>query len=75
MIRHTNIILKKVLTDWKEICKLMDGKWNQKFGISFSRNLRKYKFDVTPNNPAESRSNYDGKRIKFDWQNNFQINS
>ncbi|MGA8265307.1 MAG: TonB-dependent receptor plug domain-containing protein, partial [Ignavibacteriaceae bacterium] len=34
--------------------KLFDGDWNQKFGISFSRNLRKYKFDVTQNNPAES---------------------
>lgn len=51
--------------------KLLDGKWDQKFGVSFSRNLRKYKFDVSTNNPSESRSNYDGKRIKFDWQNNF----
>jgi len=53
--------------------KLLDGKWNQKFGASFSRNLRKYKFDITQNNPAESRSNYDGKRIKIDWQNNFSF--
>ncbi|MGA7836910.1 MAG: TonB-dependent receptor, partial [Ignavibacteriaceae bacterium] len=53
--------------------KLLDGKWIQKFGASFSRNLRKYKFDVSPNNPAESRSNYDGKRIKFDWQNNLTL--
>lgn len=53
--------------------KLLDGKWNQKFGISFTRNIRKYKFDATPNNPAESRSNYDGKRIKFEWQNNFTL--
>ena len=53
--------------------KLLEGKWNQKYGISFTRNLRKYKFDVTQNNPAESRSNYDGNRIRFDWQNNFQV--
>jgi vitamin B12 transporter len=54
--------------------KLFEGKWDQKIGVSFSRNLRKYKFDITPNNPAESHSNYDGKRIKFDWQNNFTLN-
>lgn len=54
---------------------LMDGKLKQKFGISFSRNLRKYKFYVSANNASESNSNYDGKRIKFDWQSNFQINS
>ena len=53
--------------------KLFSGEWNQKFGISFSKNLRKYKFDVTQNNPAESRSNYNGKRLRFEWQNNFQI--
>ncbi len=53
--------------------KLFDGVWNQKFGISFSRNLRKYKFDITQNNPAESSSNYDGKRLRFDWQNNFKL--
>lgn len=52
---------------------LFDGKWNQGFGISFSKNLRKYKFDISTNNPAESRSNYDGRRIKFDWQNNFSF--
>ncbi|MGA8263770.1 MAG: TonB-dependent receptor, partial [Ignavibacteriaceae bacterium] len=55
--------------------KLFDGEWNQKFGISFTKNLRKYKFDVTQNNPAESRSNYDGKRLRFDWQNNVQLYS
>jgi vitamin B12 transporter len=55
--------------------KLLDGQWNQKFGVSFTRNLRKYKFDVTTNNPAESRSNYDGERLKFDWQNNIQIDT
>ena len=53
--------------------KLFSGEWNQKFGISFSKNLRKYKFYVTQNNPAESRSNYNGKRLRFEWQNNFQI--
>ena len=55
--------------------KLFDGKWDQKFGISLSRNLRKYKFDVSQNHPAESHSDYDGKRLRFDWQNNFQLYS
>jgi vitamin B12 transporter len=55
--------------------KLVHGLWNQKFGISFARNLRKYKFDITTNNPAESRSNYDGERLKFDWQNNIHFDS
>jgi vitamin B12 transporter len=55
--------------------KLLDGQWDQKIGVSFIRNLRKYKFDVTANNPAESRSNYNGERLKFDWQNNIQLDT
>lgn len=56
------------------ILTLFDGLWNQKAGVSFTRNLRKYKFDESVNNPASSRSLYDGKRIKFDWQNIINLN-
>ena len=54
---------------------LLDGTWSQKFGISFTKNLRKYKFDPSVFNPATSRSLYDGRRTKIDWQNNFQFNN
>lgn len=52
---------------------LFDDKWNQKLNLSFVRNVRKYKFDETPNNPASSRSLYDGRKYKIDWQNNIQL--
>jgi vitamin B12 transporter len=52
---------------------LMDKKWNQKLGITFFTNIRKYSFDSTLFNPATSRSNYDGRKYKFDWQNNFSF--
>ncbi len=55
------------------ILSLLSGKWDQKFGISFLRNLRKYNFDETPNNPYFSNSNYAGNRTKLDWQNNFHL--
>lgn len=54
---------------------LLDGIWSQKFGISFTKNLRKYKFDPSAFNPATSRSLYDGRRTKIDWQNNFKLNN
>jgi len=50
-----------------------NGFWNQSLGVSFLRNVRKYKFDVTPFNPSSSRSFYDGKKLKIDWQNNFYL--
>ena len=52
---------------------LFEGKWNQKIGTSIFRNIRKYNFDYTEFNPASSRSSYDGRKIKFDWQNNFNL--
>ncbi len=52
--------------------KLLDGKLDQKFGISFTKNLRSYDFDSTLFNPASSRSNYDGRIIKLEWQNNYE---
>ncbi len=48
-------------------------KLNQKLGISFLRNIRKYSFDSTLYNPASSRSIYDGRKIKIDLQNDFQL--
>uniref|UniRef100_A0A832G6K9 TonB-dependent receptor n=1 Tax=Ignavibacterium album TaxID=591197 RepID=A0A832G6K9_9BACT len=52
---------------------LFNDMWSQKLSLSFIRNVRKYKFDETPNNPASSRSLYDGRKYKIDWQNNIQI--
>jgi len=52
---------------------LLDGKWNQKIGASIFRNVRKYNFDYSKFNAAASNSSYDGRRIKIDWQNNFNL--
>ncbi|WP_337873219.1 TonB-dependent receptor [Ignavibacterium sp.] len=52
---------------------LFDEVWNQKLSLSYLRNVRKYKFDETPNNPASSRSLYDGRKFKVDWQNNLRL--
>jgi vitamin B12 transporter len=52
---------------------LLEGKWNQKIGASIIRNIRKYSFDISEFNFASSRSSYDGRKIKFDWQNNFNL--
>jgi vitamin B12 transporter len=53
---------------------LFGGIWKQTVGASFFRNLRKYSFDSTTYNPSSSRSIYDGRKVKFDWQNNIQLN-
>lgn len=53
--------------------KLFDGKWNQKIGAAIINNIRKYRFDSTQFNTASSRSSYDGRKFKFDWQNNFNL--
>ncbi len=49
------------------------GTWQQKLGLSFMRNLRRYSYDSTLNNPASSRSFYSGNFYQFDWQNNFSV--
>jgi vitamin B12 transporter len=49
------------------------GAWQQKIGVSFMRNLRRYSYDSTLNNPASSRSFYSGNFYQFDWQNNFSV--
>ena len=55
--------------------ELLDGDWNQKIGLSFYKNVRKYRYDSTLNNPASSRSLYNGKRFNFDWLNQFNVSS
>ena len=52
---------------------LFDKLINSKFGFSYFRNVRKYSFDSTLNNPYASTSFYDGRKIKFDLQNNLDI--
>jgi vitamin B12 transporter len=54
---------------------LFDNLWNQTLGVSIFRNVRKSSFDSTTFNPNSSRSIYDGKKVKFDWQNNIQFNN
>ncbi|MCH7827407.1 MAG: TonB-dependent receptor, partial [Bacteroidetes bacterium] len=49
---------------------LLNDKWEQTFSVSFLKNLRRYNFD---NTSARSRSFYDGRRVKFSWQNNFNL--
>ena len=50
---------------------LMDNKWNQKFGLSYFSNIRNYSFDTSSASIYYSWSNYDGKKYKADWQNDF----
>ena len=52
---------------------LMDDKWNQKFGVTFFRNIRKYSFDTSAASIYYSRSLYDGRKYKADWQNDFRL--
>ncbi len=49
----------------------MDKKWNQKLGISSLRNIRNYSYDTSAASIYYSWSNYDGKKYKIDWQNDF----
>lgn len=60
--------------------KLLDGNWKQRFGVSFIRNVRKYSFDTSAASHFYpeyiydySWSNYDGRRYKVDWQNDFRV--
>ena len=65
--------LKEFITRAEGYFDLLDGMWEQKIGVSFYNNNRKYKFDSTFTMPEYSNSNYDGKRYKLDWQNNFHL--
>ena len=52
---------------------LFENSWDQKLGASFIRNIRKYSYDETENNPSASTSLYDGRKLKLDWQNNLSF--
>lgn len=53
--------------------KLLDGNWNQKIGLSFIRNVRKYSYDTSSASIYYSHSLYDGRKYKLDWQNDFAL--
>jgi vitamin B12 transporter len=55
--------------------KFFNSTWNQKLGISFIRNVRKYSFDTSAASIYYSRSLYDGRKYKLDWQNDFQVSN
>lgn len=50
---------------------LFRSNWDQKFGITFFRNVRKYSYDTSAASMFASNSLYDGRRYKIDWQNDF----
>jgi len=50
---------------------LLENKWNQKFGLTYFSNVRKYSFDTSAASAYSSWSNYNGKKYKADWQNDF----
>ncbi|HSW55503.1 MAG TPA: TonB-dependent receptor [Ignavibacteriaceae bacterium] len=52
---------------------LSENKWNQKFGVSLFSNLRNYSFESSPASFYSSTSNYNGKKYKADWQNDFHF--
>ncbi len=52
---------------------LFDDKWIQKFGLTYFSNIREYSFDSSAASFYSSWSNYDGKKYKADWQNDFQF--
>jgi vitamin B12 transporter len=54
---------------------LFDGLLTQTLGFSYFRNVRKYSYDSTLNNPLSSTSFYDGRKTKFDLQNNFNLSN
>jgi vitamin B12 transporter len=52
---------------------LINNSWNQKFGVTFFRNVRKYSFDTSAASIYYSHSLYDGRKYKADWQNDFHL--
>jgi vitamin B12 transporter len=51
----------------------LNGMWKQKLGFSVFRNVRKYSNDAFVYDA--SRAFYDGRKLKFDWQNNFYLSN
>ncbi|MDP4115566.1 MAG: TonB-dependent receptor [Bacteroidota bacterium] len=58
----------------EESLSLMDNFITTNIGFSYTRNLRHYTTESTPLYSYDSRSFYDGRKIKFDWQNNINLN-
>lgn len=53
----------------------LEKMWEQKFGFSLTNLDRKNNNDIDKDHPAEmSRETYNGKLLKFDWQNNIYLN-
>ncbi len=52
---------------------LFDGKWNSKIGASMFRNIRNYSYDTSAASIYDSKSLYDGKKYKLEWQNDFRL--
>jgi vitamin B12 transporter len=65
--------LRELVTRAEGYFSLLDGDWEQKIGASFYSNNRIYNFDSTLTLPDYSNSEYDGRRYKIDWQNNFKL--
>jgi len=55
---------------------ILNNKWHQKLGISFTRHKRNYKNDKDVDHPNDSSNgNYKGNTVNLDWQNDFRIHS
>ncbi len=53
---------------------LMDGRWEQKFGVSFTDYDRRFRDDFDPAHPMTAlRSDFRGQLLKFDWQSDFYL--
>lgn len=53
---------------------LLNGLWEQKFGVSCSDHHRSTRNDPDAAHPGElERSSYDGRILKLDWQHNFYL--
>ena len=52
---------------------LLDGKWRQRLGVSFSDHDRKALDDADPLRPDSSIESHDGGRLKVDWQHDLFV--
>ena len=53
--------------------ELLDGKWRQRLGVSFSDHDRKELDDADPLGLGSSIESHDGGRLKLDWQHDFTV--
>ncbi len=52
---------------------LLDGKWRQRLGVSFSDHDRKALDDADPHGLGSSSESHDGGRLKVDWQHDLFV--